>query len=61
MARYNRVNFDRRRTYEEGRHRAIQAVDSQLVQTYWEIGYYIVELEQGGEFRANTEKCYWNN
>ena len=39
-------------TYELGRQRAAQAVDKQLVQTYWEIGQYIVEFEQRGALRA---------
>lgn len=39
-------------TYEQGRHRATQAVNAQLVNTYWEIGQYIVEFEQGGAKRA---------
>ncbi len=39
--------------YEEGRQRAIQTVNTQLVQTYWEIGQYIVEFEQGGKAKAS--------
>jgi len=42
--------------YTTGRQRAIQAVDTQLVQTYWEIGQYIVEFEQGGALRAKYGK-----
>lgn len=47
--------------YEQGRQRAIQAVGTQLVQTYWEIGQYIVEFEQGGEIRAGYGKALINN
>src|SRR5690606_24972449 len=39
-------------TYELGRQRAAQAVDTHLVNTYWEIGQYIVEFEQRGALRA---------
>ncbi len=31
-----------------GREKAIQEINSTLVQTYWEIGRYIVEFEQPG-------------
>ena len=34
-----------------GREKAAQEVNSALVQTYWEIGRYIVEFEQRGIFR----------
>ncbi len=36
----------------KGRRKAIQSVNSILVQTYWEIGRYIVEFEQKGNERA---------
>lgn len=35
-----------------GRERAAQEVNSILVQTYWEIGRYIVEFEQRGKEKA---------
>jgi hypothetical protein len=34
-----------------GREKAAREVNSALVQTYWEIGRYIVEFEQRGIFR----------
>ena len=40
------------KTYDRGRIRATQAVNIQLIETYWEIGRYIVEFEQGGEVKA---------
>src|SRR5690606_34675438 len=43
-------------TYEDGRARAIQAVNNRLVQTNWEIGRYIVEFEQQGMLRASYGK-----
>lgn len=43
-------------TYENGRSRAINAVNSELINTYWEIGRYIVEFEQGGAKKANYGK-----
>ncbi len=38
--------------FKSGRQRAIQSVNTVLVQTYWEIGHYIVEFEQQGNERA---------
>jgi predicted nuclease of restriction endonuclease-like (RecB) superfamily len=38
--------------YTQGRIQATQAVNVQLIQTYWEIGRYIVEFEQGGNIKA---------
>ncbi len=37
---------------EEGRGKAAHAVNTILVETYWQIGRHIVEYEQGGEERA---------
>jgi len=37
---------------QQGRQRALRAVDMVQVQTCWEIGRHIVEFEQGGENRA---------
>ena len=36
----------------KGRGRAIQAVNAQLLETYWQVGQFIVEFEQGGQARA---------
>ena len=40
-------------TYTAGRTRAVQAVDTELVDTYWRIGQHIVEFEQQGKARAD--------
>jgi len=37
---------------QQGRTRAVYAVNNILVQTYWQIGKYIVEFEQGGSLKA---------
>lgn len=42
--------------YELGRVRAINAVNVELVLTYWKIGQYIVEFEQGGMQKADYGK-----
>jgi len=42
--------------YERGRGRALSAVNNELVQTYWEIGQYIVEFEQAGMQKADYGK-----
>lgn len=39
-------------TYVQGQQRAMQAVNAQLVETYWQIGQHIVEFEQQGQQRA---------
>lgn len=40
-------------TYTEGRTRAVQAVNSQITETNWQVGRHIVEFEQGGKVRAD--------
>lgn len=42
--------------FERGRQQAVQAVNVQLLETYWEIGRYIVEFEQEGAERAKYGK-----
>ena len=37
---------------QQGRRKAAYAVNNVLVQTYWQIGKYIVEFEQGGSERS---------
>jgi len=44
-------------TYEDGRRRAVQAVNSHLTQTYWNIGHDIVEFEQGGKTSGEYGKA----
>jgi predicted nuclease of restriction endonuclease-like (RecB) superfamily len=39
-------------TLVSGQTRAIQAVNAQLIDTYWKIGQHIVEFEQAGQERA---------
>ena len=41
-----------RELIQQGRQRALRAVDVVQVQTCWQIGRHIVEFEQGGETRA---------
>ena len=43
-------------TYKSGQKNATISVNSHLVQTYWEIGQYIVEFEQKGKLRAGYGK-----
>jgi len=42
--------------YEVGRVRAVNAVNTELVRTYWIIGQYIVEFEQAGMQKADYGK-----
>jgi DUF1016 N-terminal domain len=39
-------------TFQQARKAAAQAVQNNLLQTYWQIGQYIVTFEQGGNTRA---------
>ena len=43
-------------SYNQGRAQAVQAVNSQLLRTYWQIGQYIVEFEQEGDPRPQYGK-----
>lgn len=43
-------------TYLKGQKNAVMAVNAHLVQTYWQIGQYIVEFEQEGKQRAEYGK-----
>jgi predicted nuclease of restriction endonuclease-like (RecB) superfamily len=38
--------------YQQGQVRAVQAVNTQLIETYWQVGQRIVEFEQNGKERA---------
>lgn len=44
-------------TYTQGRIRAVQAVNAQITETYWQVGRHIVEFEQGGKIRADYGKA----
>lgn len=47
--------------YEQGRMKATQAVNTAMVETYWQIGQYIVEFEQGGSAKAAYGKALLEN
>ncbi|MBM3758094.1 MAG: DUF1016 domain-containing protein, partial [Acidobacteria bacterium] len=44
-------------TYSQGQGRASQAVNKELIETYWQVGRYIVEFEQSGNLRAEYGKA----
>ena len=48
-------------TYTQGKFRAHQAVNTHLIETYWQIGQYIVEFEQGGNIKAEYGKALLAN
>ena len=48
-------------TYTQGRVRAVQAVSTHLVDTYWQVGRHIVEFEQAGQIRAEYGKALIQN
>ena len=39
-------------TYTQGQGRAAQAVNAELINSYWQVGRHIVEFEQAGNLRA---------
>lgn len=47
--------------YVGGQGRAIQSVSAILLETYWQIGRYIVEFEQGGAAKAEYGKSLLQN
>ncbi len=47
--------------YVKGYQKLVIAVNSNMVQTYWEIGQYIVEFEQGGILKAKYGKALLEN
>jgi len=49
---YARLLTDLRAISSSGRQRAVNAVNAEMVQTYWRIGERIVQEEQGGQARA---------
>ena len=48
-------------TYTHGGVRDVQTVNTQLVETYWQVGRHIVEFEQGGNLRAEYGKALSTN
>jgi predicted nuclease of restriction endonuclease-like (RecB) superfamily len=48
-------------TYTNGRQKAILAVNTNMVETYWKIGEYIIEFEQGGTVKAKYGKALLEN
>ena len=44
-------------TYTQGRVRAVQAVNAQLIEAYWQVGRHIVDYEQAGQLRAEYGKA----
>lgn len=55
--RYQQLLTQIETTYQQGRREAVQAVNQQLVQTYWQLGQHIVEFEQQGEAKAQYGKA----
>ncbi|MDP1698203.1 MAG: PDDEXK nuclease domain-containing protein [Xanthomonadaceae bacterium] len=48
-------------TYTQGRVQAVQAVNTRLIETYWQVGRHIVEFEQAGQLRAEYGKALVQN
>ncbi|MDO9153525.1 MAG: PDDEXK nuclease domain-containing protein [Paludibacter sp.] len=48
-------------TYSYGFNKAVAAVNSNMIETYWKIGEHIVEFEQGGKIKAEYGKALLPN
>lgn len=48
-------------TYSHGQQLAVQSVNVHLLETYWQIGQYIIEFEQDGKVRAEYGKALIKN
>jgi len=48
-------------TFIQGQQRAAMAINTSIVETYWEIGRHIIEFEQGGSSRAEYGKSLLEN
>ncbi|MCB9233740.1 MAG: DUF1016 domain-containing protein [Bacteroidia bacterium] len=47
--------------FEKGREKAYKAIERAHLETYWEIGKYIIEFEQGGKLRAQYGRTLLEN
>ena len=48
-------------TYTHGYQKTVTAINTNMVDTYWKIGQYIVEFEQEGSFKAKYGKALLEN
>lgn len=57
QAGYRRLLDQISDTYAQGRAQAVQAINAQLIEAYWQVGRHIVEFEQSGQVRAEYGKA----
>lgn len=55
--RYQQLVGHIAKNYQQGQQRVAQAINTQLIDTYWQIGQRIVEFEQNGQQRAEYGKA----
>lgn len=60
-ANYQKLVIQISETYTKGFQKAVTAINTNMVQTNWEIGQYIIEFEQGGSFKAKYGKALLEN
>ncbi|EXJ15837.1 DUF1016 N-terminal domain-containing protein [Imhoffiella purpurea] len=58
---YRQLVEDISDAYAQGQARAAQTVNTQLIETYWQVGRHIVEYEQAGNLRAEYGKALIGN
>ncbi|MFM9947969.1 MAG: YhcG family protein [Saprospiraceae bacterium] len=57
VTNYNTLVAQISDVYAQGRQKAVQAVNANMLETYWLIGQHIVEFEQGGSAKAEYGKA----
>ena len=58
---YERLVNQISNAFKVGYQKAVLAVNSNMVETYWKIGHSIVEFDQGGNFKAKYGKALLEN
>lgn len=58
---YSRLIYQISETYLQGQRNAVSAINTALVETYWQIGKYIIKYEQDGNLKAAYGKALLPN
>ncbi|MBI4708260.1 MAG: hypothetical protein HY761_10120 [Candidatus Omnitrophica bacterium] len=58
---YNQLISQISETYIQGQNNVVAAINTTMVETYWQIGQYIIKFEQGGNIKAAYGKALLPN
>lgn len=61
ISNYQSLIYQISETYDVGKQKAIFAVNTSMIETYWQIGQYIVIFEQGGNAKATYGSAMLEN